>query len=139
MKYVTGIYALNLPCELETCGDWHSTSLDWGNVKFAESEYSFFLNYGIEERKQIPNNEGLFAVANHIRAILDLLAENNFGLAQGMRRDFIVTDIYDTEIFNKVFELRTQKSWDQINMFMMKEYGRKWIKWMQNKEQLMKR
>lgn len=81
----------------------------------------------------------MFAVANHIRAILDLLAENNFGLAQGMRRDFIVTDIYDTEIFNKVFELRTQKSWDQINMFMMKEYGRKWIKWMQNKEQLMKR
>jgi len=27
MKYITGIHALNLPCSLDTCGDWHSLKM----------------------------------------------------------------------------------------------------------------
>lgn len=34
MKYITGVYGLNIPNTKETCGDWHSTSLDWNNITF---------------------------------------------------------------------------------------------------------
>ena len=30
MKYISGINALNLPCSLDTCGDWHTSALQWG-------------------------------------------------------------------------------------------------------------
>lgn len=30
MRYMTGIYGLNVPnFDLETTGDWHASSLDW--------------------------------------------------------------------------------------------------------------
>ena len=48
-----------------------------------------------------------FAVANHIRALLDLLELGNFGLAQGMNKDFIGNDDYADEVFDKVAMMKT--------------------------------
>ena len=48
MKYITGVHALNLPCSLLTCGDWHSPSLQWERLRFSESNDSVFGDYGIE-------------------------------------------------------------------------------------------
>lgn len=29
MKYLSGIFALNLMCDLDTFGDWHTSAIDW--------------------------------------------------------------------------------------------------------------
>ena len=52
MKYISGVYALNLPCSLETTGDWHQSSLDWNNIPYKESDNSIFSSWGIEKQME---------------------------------------------------------------------------------------
>ena len=129
MYYVTGIFALNIMCELETSGDWHSSALKWNNVQIADSEKSFFGNYGIEGKKHIPEHTELYYVANHIRALLDLLEMGKFTVAQGMNKEFICNDSYNEEIFEKVLTMQVLDNWKSIDEFMKKEYLMKWIKY----------
>lgn len=128
MKYLTGIHALNLPCKLNTCGDWHCSGLRWENLSFRESEQSVWGDYGIETNRSIPflSETATYNVANHIRALLDLLYEGNFSVAQGMKEDFICTDEYDEEVFDKVFMMKNSSMWGDINSFMQIEYEEKW-------------
>jgi len=102
MLYLSGIHALNLPCALYTCGDWHTSGINWNSVALLESEESIFGDYGIEQNKTIPDNPGTFNVANHIRALLDLLIQGKYTVAQGMNIDFICSELYTEEIFQKV-------------------------------------
>lgn len=134
MKYISEIHALNLPCNLNTCGDWHCSAIQWENPHIHESEGSIWENYGIEPDKHIPEHEGTYYVANHIRALLDLLEKGWFDIAQGMRDDFICTDEYDNEIFEKVYMLKKSQNWDMINDFMKKEYKMKWVKYLAGKK-----
>lgn len=53
MKYLTGLYALNLPCQLDTCGDWHSKSIDWSHPDIRESNNSILKDYGIEKNRKV--------------------------------------------------------------------------------------
>ena len=48
MKYITGQFALNLPCSLGTCGDWNTSAMNLANLRFSESDGSIFGDYGIE-------------------------------------------------------------------------------------------
>jgi len=130
MKYITGIHALNLPCSLPTFGDWHRYGIQWKNLKIRDTEKSIFGDYGIEEYSKVPEHPGTFKVANHIRALLDMLAEGQFGYAQGMRKDFICNDSLDTEVFEKVFQLKNTPLWDQINQFMGREYAMRWLRFL---------
>lgn len=127
---MSGIYALNTICKLETCGDWHASGICWDNPLFLESEQSIWGDYGIEMHKDVPYlDNGKYNVANHIRALLDLINLNKFSVAQGMNDDFICNEKYDEEIFEKIYELKHIKSsneWDKIDKFMIKEYRRKW-------------
>lgn len=127
MKYITGIHALNLPCSLTTCGDWHCSALQWEIPNFRESEDSFFGDYGIEYCSVVPENEGTYAVANHIRALLDLLELGNYSTAQGMDEDFIGNDKYTREIFDKVALMRNLPNFCEIDRFMGREYYGKWL------------
>jgi len=127
MRYVTGVHALNLPCSLLTGGDWHTSALRWVNIIFGETDESVFGDYGIEYGVRIPKHEGTFAVANHIRALLDLLVLGNFAAAQGMNNDFICNSDYDEEVFEKVALLRGMSHWKKIDGFMGKEYLCKWL------------
>lgn len=89
--YITGIYALNLPAPEGTTGDWHDV-FHWrqgidrpGHVLIGGSEEldtnAIYDNLGIYEGKASLQNLGLdlplgtehIYVANHFRAILDLL------------------------------------------------------------------
>lgn len=133
MKYVTGIHALNLPCELDTDGDWHCSGLQWERPTFADSDKSIFGLYGIEYDKEIPEHTGKFAVANHIRALLDMLDKGQFGYAQGMRDDFIDSDDYTDEVFEKVLMLKDNDNWNEISDFMGSEYYMKWVNFIKNK------
>ena len=127
MQYITGIHALNLPCSLLTCGDWHQSALRWKDVTFMNTETAFFGDYGIEYDKHIPEHEGNYAVANHIRSLLDLLEQGNFSTAQGMNKDFICNDDYNGEVFEKVLSMNALPNWNQIDDFMTKEYYNKWV------------
>lgn len=99
-----------------------------------ESEGSFFGDYGIECGRVIPEHEGLYNVANTIRACLDLLYERNFPTAQGMRHDFICNDKYDGEIFELVSRMRGLPYWEDIDRFMEREYRMKWRSYKHGRE-----
>lgn len=77
--------------------------------------------------KNIPEHSETYAVANHIRALLDLLEIGNFSTAQGMNKDFICNDDYTSEIFEKVSRMRILLNWLDIDRFMIREYYQKWI------------
>lgn len=132
MKYVTGTYALNINCSLETCEDWHRSALQWDKMTIKESNGSIYGDYGIEQDKKVPCHNGLYNVANHIRALLDLLIDKKFSSAQGMNDGFIVVDIYNEEIFEKVCMLRVLDYWPDIDCFMLYEYREKWINYKTN-------
>ena len=132
MMYITGQQALNLPCGLLTCGDWHMSALQWRDLNFRNSEKSIFADYGIEFNKAVPEHKERYNVANHIRALLDLLELKKFTVAQGMNKDFICNDDYDEEIFGKVLLLRNTEQWESIDNFMGKEYMRKWLNYKQS-------
>ena len=127
MKYITGIHALNLNCSLETTGDWHQSAIQWDNPKTKESEKSIWGEYGIETNSHVPHNEGVFYVANHVRALLDLLEEGNFSVAQGMCNNYIDNPKYTKDIFDKVSLLKNHPLWDKIDSFMGKEYKMEWL------------
>ena len=133
MKYLTGIHALNLNCCLDTCGDWHKSALNWNDLDLRESEGSFFGDYGIETNHTIPEHTGKYCVANHIRALLDLILDRNFAVAQGMNKDFICNDKYNSEIFEKVCSLRNLSYWNEISDFMGKEYMMEWVNFLSEK------
>ena len=129
MKYISGIHALNLPCGLETCGDWHTSALRWNNVKdkMLDSNNSIFGDWGIEECSCVPENPGKYFIANTIRALLDLLVESNFTVAQGMKEDFICNDNYTDLVFEKVIILKNNHNWKDIDKFIEREYKLQWL------------
>lgn len=133
MKYISGLYALNLPCSLDTSGDWHTSSLDWEKVQLLNTEDSPFGMYGIEHHPSLHGVEGDFLVANHIRACLDMLLAVDFPNLQGMNHDYICNAAYDEEIFHKVWELRVYPSWSAIKAFMEREYKMKWVRFQERK------
>lgn len=125
MNYVTGVYALNLPSPDGTPGDWHFSALDWHKTRVSDSAKSPFGDWGLH-MAEVPYH-GTMAVANHIRACLDLIEQGNFGTAQGMRNNFINDDRYIPTIFAKVSELQSSPIWDEIDRFMGREYLCKWL------------
>jgi hypothetical protein len=127
MLYITGQHALNLPCKLLTCGDWHTSALQWERPCMRDSADSIFGDYGIERGIRIPEHEETYAAANHIRALLDLLEMGKLTVAQGMNRDFICNDAYTPEVFEQVSRLRSSEHWQKIDRFMGKEYAGKWL------------
>ena len=137
MKYISGIFALNINCDLDTCGDWHQSALKWDSFTLLESENSIWGDYGIEKNKVIPGHSVKYNVANHIRALLDLIQQYNFVLAGGMREDFICNDKYNKEIFEKVYMLRNSNRWNDISRFMGKEYCLKWIDFLEEHNERM--
>jgi hypothetical protein len=133
MLYLSGIHALNLPCSLLTCGDWHTSGINWHSYVLLESEGSLFGDYGIERNKTIPDNPGTFNVANHIRALLDLLVQGKYTIAQGMNEDFICNDSYTEEVFQKVVLMKSLRNWPEIDRFMGREYCSEWLKFKERK------
>lgn len=126
MKYITGVHALNLNCSLDTTGDWHQSALRWEKLTLRDTKDSIFKEYGLEYDKNIPGRTETFCVANHIRAILDLIEEGKFSLVKGMRDNFICNEKYTLEVFNKVIKLKNQPNWNEIHEFMRREYFREW-------------
>lgn len=43
MEYISGIHALNLICNLDTCGDWHQSAIQWDNPTMFNSNELFLI------------------------------------------------------------------------------------------------
>jgi len=127
MYYLSGIHALNINCDLETCGDWHQSGIQWSNLVLLDSEKSIYGDYGIETNKKVPGHTNTCNVANHIRALLDLIQQGNFCTAQGMKENYICNESYTQEIFQKVSVMRNFSNWTDIDGFMTREYYSKWM------------
>ena len=127
MKYLTGIHALNLPCKLLNGGDWHMSALRWKKLTIRDTDNSPFGLYGLEYNREIPDNEGKYTIANHIRAMIDMIYEEDFSNANCVQ-DYI-EEPYRLELFNKIWELKDKPNWKTIDKFMEKEYELKWLYW----------
>lgn len=137
MLYISGIHALNLPCELDTTGDWHAPSQDWDalDASTLDSKTTAFKDWGIETHRTIPfssNPTQLYAIANHIRACLDLIEQGKFTVAQDMRNGYIDNEEYTPIVFDAVAKLRNAPHWNKIDAFMKKEYKLDWLKFRKN-------
>lgn len=127
MLYLSGVYALNIENTLNTCGDWHTSALDWSNIRLEDSTNSILGDWGIEMDKRIPEHTELYNVADDLRAILDLMQkEENLGYLKGFRDDFICTDEYNNIFFQKVILLRNLKHWPSIDELMQREFMFEW-------------
>lgn len=129
MKYITGIHALNIPNSLDTCGDWHASALQWKNIQTLESTGSVWESWGIESSKTIPEHgTELFYVADDLRAILDIMGVyKDIKYLRGFRNDFLCTDKYNKEFFEKVIMLRTADNWEDIDKLMSTEFMWEWV------------
>lgn len=127
---------MNIPCGLLTTGDWHTYCYNWENPETAESEGSIFGDYGIEGPREVFPIEGEHYIADHIRASLDLIAAGRFGLAAGMKEDYISNDGYTPEIFEKVMQFRSTGLWPCVDDFMNREYRMEWIRYKNNVSQI---
>lgn len=125
MRYLTYTPALNLASPLKTDGDWHYSSIDWSKAKFEDSDDSVFGDWGLYAG-DVPEH-GTVMIADHIRALLDMLEHGYFGSAQGMRESFINNEAYTPIIFEMVMKLRESDRWAQIDSFMGKEYLCDWL------------
>ena len=126
MLYISGIHALNIEDSLETCGDWHTSALQWERIDLLDSDKTIFKDWGIETDKSIPEHEELYNVANTLRAILDLMVKGSTRYLKGFRDDFICTDRYNQEFFEKVWMLRDLPHWEDINNLMKREFMFEW-------------
>lgn len=134
MRYLTGMYALNTPCELNTTGDWHRCCFDWTKPEFAESKGSIWGDWGIERNVKIPMLNGeRHNKANHLRAILDLLAQNRLLEAQGLKDDYICAVEYTSAFFEQVLKLRNASNWANVCSLMYHEYRGEWRKYLEVK------
>lgn len=139
MKYITGLYALNLHYGQETDGDWHKSCYDFSKPRMATTEGHPLGNWGLYKihLKEYADNE--VYVATHLRAILDILYFGTEGEIRGIRgfkKDFIVTDKYDNEFMDKALMLINKgvRNADLIKIYVGYEYGKAWFKRMREKE-----
>lgn len=131
MLYLTSIQALNIEDNTECNGDWHTSSQDWDSLLLADSSKSIFGDWGIESDKSLPTHKDKFNVANTLRAILDLMQDKNqLGWLKGFRNDFIGTDIYNEEFFEKVVLLKDLPHWFDIDKLMKREFMWEWDSFM---------
>lgn len=129
MLYVSGVYALNLPCKLDLQGDWHMSALDWKKITFLNSADSIYKDYGIEQSYS-NSFVNLYNVnkANYVRACLDMLEQGQFSLLKTFMHKWLDTDDKKllSEIFSQVLKLSTSGKWSEIDDFMCHEYMMKW-------------
>ena len=142
MKYIGGIFGLNLTCELGTPGDWHRSSINWSNaiLRIKESDDSIFKDFGINSVYKLPPylvqyiQHEIFPIANHLRCCLDFLEYGQYSYFQGMYRNFLCTKKFNTILFEKFLLLRNLPKWNKIDKVIGMEFRMEWVNF--KKEQL---
>ncbi len=126
MQYITGLHALHCPCSLQTPGKpYHG--VDWTYPATADTDNTFFKDYGIEVNESVPAHGPSTLIANHLRACLDLLSEGKTQPLVGLKREIIANNQYTAELFDKVITLKEMPIWNEVSWFMGCEYGLQWL------------
>jgi transcriptional regulator with XRE-family HTH domain len=136
VKYLSMMYAFNTrPKTLtKTFGDWHQFNYfydlkDTDLIKIGDNPLGA---WGIDNSVQTPkynNTKQRYKVANHLRALLDLLYYQRLPKAKEALADFIGTDEYDLLIFEKVALFKTLPHWAKIDNLMDDHFTTKWRKY----------
>lgn len=133
MQYITGLPALNLPCSLDTVGDWHHSSYDWKNIQIRESDGSVLGKWGIEKHFVKERDEYCYT-ADTLRACLDLLYDECFSALTGMKEDLIDNNRYTPILFEQIkiiierlIDDNDREKAERIDAFVSKEYESDWI------------
>lgn len=137
MRYLTGILALGIPCELKTAGKWNvfrADFMDPEKFKLVESDESVFGDYGIEENKLVPGREyATWSVANHVRAYVDMVEQLMFDELEDVFYECIQDGKARQDIFMLVYgKLRNTAHFHEINVFMECEFGNAWYSYIQS-------
>lgn len=133
MYYLSGPLAFTVPCELDTPGEWRVSRKMWSdenvNKSIRNSEDSPFKDYGINQNVYIQYRPiGLYNVANHVRAYLDMLYEKRFDEMKDLFMEYIDNGLYRRDIFEQVFyRCKHLAEYKEINKFMSEEFGNAWI------------
>jgi hypothetical protein len=127
LKYISGKYALNIVTpDMETCGDWHGFIWDivrkWPDPKVTIAgngerinTNSVYADYGIYEggdilRKMgIESGSGMIYIANHYRALLDLVYASIARYGKVLNLAGATDDFLSTEEQKKIFLNMTNK------------------------------
>lgn len=138
MKYLSGIYAMQI-CSDDNMGvDWHYYALDWKKADIRESEKSIFGDFGLKEIFVNAIGKKIF-VANQLRACLDLMECGNLSHLQGsMRKDYIANEKLNNILFSKVLLLKNSKYWKNIDELMSYEYMMHWLYYKNEEKQNIK-
>lgn len=131
MKYLTGILAMQIPCDLPSQGIWRLSRKDFLNDELfvlKESDDSRYKDWGIEQNKIVPGREFmLYNVANHVRAYIDMLEDMQFDTLKGLFMEAIAEPKCRHDIFMAAYgKLRHLADWQEYNSFMKKEFGNSW-------------
>lgn len=70
-----------------------------------------------------------------MRSILDLMAVyGKLSYLKGFRNDFLCTDKYNKEFFDKVYMLRDRPNWSDISSLMKSEFMWEWVEYLRERE-----
>ena len=132
MKYLTGILAFQVPCELDSLGLWNMSKKSFTDESLwdmRESDESRFKDWGIEKDKIIPGRDyTLWNVANHVRAYVDMLEGKQFDKLKGLFLEAIFEPKCRQDIFMLTYgKLRHLADWSEYNRFMKDEFGNAWM------------
>jgi transcriptional regulator with XRE-family HTH domain len=137
IKYLSMMFALNVTPKTytKTSGDWHRFNFfsQPRRIEFTCIDDNPLGAWGIDNNVEIPTfgngKPKKYKVANHLRALLDMLYYNRLLSAQGMKHDYIVTDEYNKVFFQKVKLLLALAHWSEIDQLMDNEFGVEWRKY----------
>lgn len=125
MKYISGYYAMPLyvdPSDM-SCGVWTETENLYEDInnKLYESEGNPMGDYGIFENQEVPGQIGLYYVANHIRAYLDMLYYKEFEMLKDLYWEAINDPKMLHLLFEKIFKYKLYKD-VEIVTFLSDEF-----------------
>lgn len=138
MKYLSGIHALNVPCEEYGNMDWHRGSLDWSkeylleNNKLLESEKSILKEWQINREIQIVGFQDKVKVASIVRAICDMILNKEFTYIEGVKNYLCLEKQQVEDICYKIKEVYNED--EEIEEYMGYNFTIFWMKIAHNVE-----
>ena len=123
LRYITGIHALAVP----PCRALKDASgIQWDHIQRRDAGGSYWGVDASIEPHRIPEHDGIYPVATHTQACLDLLELGDFDHLHGICGGLIGLDEYSTGFFLRVMKFRDIPRWPEINALLEKEYPEQW-------------
>ena len=128
MKYITGKQALEIQFMRDN-GGASANPPDFTQLTLENTEDSLLGSYGIETGFTVPQHDGTFAVADTVRALIDLIVSCRFSEAEGFRQQPYWHESLMPELFYRVWVFYGYPMWEAVATFLWQECGKAWRLW----------